>query len=315
MELVTFEAQGRRRVGALLGGSGWVVDMAAAARRLARVSRRASPLARISDMVALLDLGAPGMAAAQEVVKAVAGGLERDGRAALRGIAFTRERVVLRAPVPRPTKFVFCGLNYPNHAEEGGRALPTYPSLFTRFASTVIGPDDDIVKPVEVTELDYEGELAFVIGRRGRHVSVREAMDYVAGYTVINDITAREFARDPGLRLLGKNFDTFGVMGPALVTADAVPRPDRLTLRTHVNGALRQDTNTSNMIFGIPDLIAYLSRHWTIEPGDVVSTGTPAGVGAFMQPPRFLQPGDRVRVEIEGVGSLENRIVAEPERR
>lgn len=314
MRLVTFEVKGRLRVGVLLDASGWIVDVRAAARRLGHGGRQPSPLAQVGDMVALLQLDGPDFEVTGQMIADVVRRLEEEGPAAVRGIAYMRPQVRLHAPVPRPTKFLFCGLNYSDHAAEGGRPLPAYPSLFTKFATCVSGPGEAIAKPANVDELDYEGELAFVVGKRGRHVSQRQAMDYIAGYTVINDITAREFSRDPGRRLLGKNFDGFGAMGPALVTRAEIPDPGRLAIRTYVNGELRQDSSTRNLIFTIPELVAYLSRHWTIEPGDVVATGTPAGVGAFMDPPRFLKRGDQVKVEIEGIGALENRIVAEQRR-
>jgi len=308
---VTFEAKGRLRVGALLGSSDWIVDVRAAAHRLNRGARQASPLAQIGDMVSLLAIDGPDLRVTGKTVAAAARIFEKEGAKALRGIAFLRTRVRIHAPVQRPTKFLFCGLNYRDHAAEGGRPLPEYPSLFTKFTSCVIGPEEPIIKPAMVKELDYEGELAFVVGRHGRHVAQREAMDYVAGYTIVNDITAREFARDPGRRLLGKNFDSFGAMGPVLLTRDEIPDPGRLNIRTYVNGELRQDSTTRNLIFSIPKLIAYVSRYWTIEPGDVIATGTPAGVGAFLKPPQFLRRGDCVRVEISNLGVLENRVIAE----
>lgn len=214
----------------------------------------------------------------------------------------------LLAPVV-PSKIVAVGLNYRDHAEEQNQPLPERPLLFTKFPSAVTGPYADIEKLPETTKLDYEVELGVVIGPRARQVPRGRSREHVAGYVVVNDVSARDAQFEDGQWVRGKSFDTFAPMGPALVTTDEVSDPHRLTVRTWVNGELRQDSNTSNLIFDVDELIAYCSRYFTLEPGDVIATGTPGGVGVFLDPPRFLEPGDVVELEVGHVGRLINRVV------
>lgn len=216
--------------------------------------------------------------------------------------------VVLLGPVV-PTKIIAVGMNYRDHAEEQGQAIPERPLLFAKFPSSVCGPHADIVKPPETTQLDYEVELGVVIGRRSRNVAAADAMRHVAGYVAVNDVSARDAQFEDGQWVRGKSYDTFAPMGPALVTADEIPDPHDLDVRAWVNGELRQSSTTSNLIFGIGELIEYCSRCFTLEAGDVIATGTPGGVGVFLDPPRLLQPGDLVEVEVEQVGRLVNRVV------
>lgn len=219
--------------------------------------------------------------------------------------------VRLLAPVPRPGKIVGVGRNYGAHAAEGGLEAQEKPRLFTKVPSSVTGPGGAIEKPAIVGKLDWEAEIAVVVGRAMRDVAAAEALEYVAGYTLLNDVSAREFQFDvkPPQTSFAKSMDGFCPMGPWLVTADEIPDPGHLQLTCHVNGTLMQDGNTHDMIFPIPEILSYVSRYITLEPGDVIATGTPDGVGAFRKPPVFLQPGDRVRVACPAIGALENPVV------
>ncbi len=207
-----------------------------------------------------------------------------------------------------PGKVVCVGLNYKDHAKEGNNPLPKQPVLFAKWTSAIIGPGDPIVLPPDSSEVDYEAELAVVIGQKCRGVSTGRALEYVAGYTCMNDISARDFQRDDGQWVRAKSQDTFGPIGPYLVTRDEIPDPQTLTIRCSVNGRVLQDSNTSNMIFSVRELIAFISRGITLYPGDVISTGTPHGVGFAQKPPVFLRDQDEVVVEIDGIGRLSNPV-------
>lgn len=219
--------------------------------------------------------------------------------------------VRLLAPVPRPGKFVAMALNYRDHLEETGMEPPTFPTFFTKQSTCVVGPGDAVEVPRVSDLVDYEGELAVVIGTRCRHVPAADALSVVAGYTIVNDVTVRDWQMKTPTMMIGKSFDTHGPMGPWVVTTDELPDPQALRLRTLVNGEVLQDGNTKDMIFDIATQIATLSTAMTLEPGDVISTGTPAGVGIMRKPPILLKAGDVVRIEIEGIGALENPVVAE----
>ena len=219
----------------------------------------------------------------------------------------------LLAPVPRPGKIVAIGVNYASHAAEGGREPPTEPVLFAKFATALIGHGADIVwDPGLTAAVDFEAELALVIGRSARRVRAAEALDHVLGYTCLNDVSARDLQFADRQFVRAKSLDTFAPMGPALVTADEVSDPQSVRVRSLVNGELMQDAATAEMIFPVAELIAFCSRAFTLEPGDVISTGTPAGVGWYREPKRLLRDGDEVVVEIDGVGRLVNRCREEP---
>ena len=221
--------------------------------------------------------------------------------------------VRLLAPVPRPGKIICVGLNYRDHAKETGKAVPTEPVLFSKFANSVVGPGADVVVPPEAAgQVDYEAELAVVIGRRASRVAADDALDHVAGYACANDVSARSLQFRSGQWLLGKAIDTFLPLGPWLVPADEVPDPQALGIRCLVNDELLQDSDTGQMVFGVAELIGFISRTLTLEPGDLLVTGTPSGVGMAADPPRFLRPGDRMRVEIDGLGQLDNTVRAGP---
>lgn len=227
-------------------------------------------------------------------------------------LAYRVDEVRLRPPLPAPGKVLCSGLNYHSHTQENPAArFPSDPFFFAKLPNTIAGPGDPIVKPRMTSQLDYEVELAVVVGRRMRNTPEGEVMGHVAGYTILHDVSARDVQFKENQITLGKNFDTFAPMGPCLVTADEIPDPGNVGLRAWVNGELRQDGSTADWIFPLPRLLSFLSRVMTLDPGDVVSTGTPAGVGAFRRPPTYLQSGDRVRLEVDGIGVLENTVVDE----
>ncbi len=213
-------------------------------------------------------------------------------------------------PIERPGKIVCVGLNYRDHAEEQGVALPEAPLLFAKWQNTLIGPGEPIVIPPIVTKCDYEAELGVVIGARVRDASAENALEAVAGYICLNDVSARDLQFGDGQWTRGKSPDTFCPVGPRLVPRDEVPDPQALSIRAILNGTTMQDSTTANMVFGVAEVIAYITRTITLEPGDLIATGTPAGVGAFRDPPVFMQPGDEITIEIEGLGSLTNPVVA-----
>lgn len=302
MKLVTFDSGQGVRIGALRDGG--VLDVRQAVERRLRALGRSAPRDEAGylipgDMVALL---------------ARAGGDLGVIRDALADAADTQpiplDSVRILPPVPRPGKIIGVGRNYGAHASEGGLAGQEEPRLFAKLGTSVIGPGAAIPRPSRVTKLDWEVELAVVIGRPMKDVTEADALDHVAGYTVLNDVSAREFQFDvtPPQTTFAKSMDGFTPMGPALVTADEAGDPTDMELRCWVNDALMQDGRTSDMIFPVAYILAYISRYATLEPGDVVATGTPAGVGHFRKPPVYLKPGDAVRMEIPGIGVLENPV-------
>jgi len=220
----------------------------------------------------------------------------------------------LLAPIAEPSKVICIGLNYRDHALETNSPIPTEPVVFNKFPQSVVGPDDAVVLPKVAHEVDYEAELVVVIGKRGKSISRANAMQHVAGYTVGNDVSARDWqkGRPGGQWLLGKTPDTFAPIGPHLVTADEVD-PSNLRIGLRLNGQTMQDSSTRELIFGVDELIAHLSQLFTLQPGDLIFTGTPPGVGAARKPPVFIKAGDRMEVEIEGLGVLSNPVVDEVE--
>jgi 2-keto-4-pentenoate hydratase/2-oxohepta-3-ene-1,7-dioic acid hydratase in catechol pathway len=213
-------------------------------------------------------------------------------------------------PIERPGKIIGVGLNYRDHAEEQGTALPEAPLLFAKWQNALIGPGEPIVITPIVTKCDFEAELGVVVGERVRGVSAGSALDAVAGYICVNDVSARDLQFADGQWTRGKSPDTFCPVGPTLVPRDEIPDPQALAIRAILNGEAVQDSTTANMVFGVAEIIEYVTRTITLEPGDLIATGTPAGVGAFRKPPLFMQPGDEITIEIEGLGSLTNPVVA-----
>jgi 2-keto-4-pentenoate hydratase/2-oxohepta-3-ene-1,7-dioic acid hydratase in catechol pathway len=249
----------------------------------------------------LLALGKAGLEAASEAVRSP------------RAVALSPETLRFLPPIPDPQKIVCIGLNYRDHAAESGAPIPREPILFSKYATALIGHEEPIVLPSVSNEVDYEAELVVVIGRRVRKVSPQEGMAAVAGYTIGNDVSARDWQlkKDGKQWMVGKTFDTFAPCGPWLVTADEVGDPHRLGIRLRLNGQVMQSSNTDQMIFGVGELVSYLSQVFTLEPGDLIYTGTPPGVGFARKPPVFLKPGDVVEVEIDTLGLLRNSCVAE----
>ncbi|MFI5395920.1 MAG: fumarylacetoacetate hydrolase family protein [Candidatus Binatia bacterium] len=286
MRLVTFLCDGEPRIGAECPRG--IVDFRAAAPSLPET------------MLAFLAAGPKAFEAAHAAVaRALADGT---------GLIATG-RVRILAPLPRPGKIFAIGLNYREHAAETGNPVPEVPMIFSKACTAVIGPGAAIELPPASALIDYEGELAVVIGTLAKRVIRHDALQHVAGYTIMNDVTARDYQARSG-HCMGKSFDTFAPMGPALVTTDEINDPSGLDLRTIVSGDELQHSNTGNLIFDIPALIEFISAGVTLEPGDVISTGTPAGVGYRREPRRFLKPGDVVRIEISGIGALENPVIS-----
>jgi 2-keto-4-pentenoate hydratase/2-oxohepta-3-ene-1,7-dioic acid hydratase in catechol pathway len=284
VRLVTLLEDGRRGCGLVVGDE--VVDLTDPAVGLP---------AGLADLLALGD--------------DARSALERAPRTSARRVPLDGAR--LGAPVHRPPAFLGIARNYEDHIAELGVERPTRQTWFAKLSTCVVGAGDAIEVPFASSQVDYEGELGVVIGRRCRHVPLDRALEAVAGYTVVNDVSVRDWQRATPTMLLGKGFDTHGPTGPWVVTADEVPDPQALRVRTLVNGELRQDGTTADMIFSVADMIAHLSRVATLEPGTVLATGTPAGVGAATDPPRWLVAGDTVSVEVEGVGILTNPVVDE----
>ena len=285
MKLCTFEHAGATRVGVVVNDE--IVDLSQAAPELPR------------EMTALL---AAGPAAREAAASAASRAKSRIPLATVR----------LAAPILRPPKFLAIGLNYADHVAEAGLETPKFPTVFNKQSTCVAGPFDPVHLPRVSSVLDYEGELGFVIGKRCRHVPKTRAHEVIAGYLVVNDVTVRDWQFRIPTWTMGKSFDTHGPLGPWLTTSDEID-PSGLRLRTWVNGELRQDSNTKQLIFDCAAIVEHLSTAFTLEPGDVVATGTPGGVGIAMKPPRLLKVGDVMKVEIDGLGVLENPVVAEPD--
>jgi 2-keto-4-pentenoate hydratase/2-oxohepta-3-ene-1,7-dioic acid hydratase in catechol pathway len=286
MRLTTFTQAGSRRIGVVTDDG--IVDLAQADPSLPR------------DMIGLLAGGSDALAMARAAA----------GR---RGPRLAPDDVTLDAPVPRPPKFLAIGLNYADHVKESGFDPPPFPVFFNKQSTCVVGPHAPIHLPRVSSLLDYEGELAFVIGRRCRHVPRDRAARVIAGYLVCNDVSVRDWQLRVPTMMMGKSFDTHGPLGPWLVTADEIGDPHALELRTWVNGELRQHSNTRELIYDCFAQVEHLTTAFTLEPGDVISTGTPSGVGGAMQPPAFLRAGDVVKIEVERIGTIENRVIDEPE--
>jgi acylpyruvate hydrolase len=226
----------------------------------------------------------------------------------IQSFLFSASDVTFRAPVTHPQKVIGIGLNYKDHVEEIKGQTPKQPLLFAMYASAIIGPEEPIVIPQMSRQVDYEAELAVIIGRRARHVPVESALDHVAGYTILNDVSARDLQFSDGQWVRAKSFDSFAPMGPFLVTRNKLGDGSNLDIELRLNGKTMQKSNTRNLIFDVPNLVSYISKIMTLEIGDVIATGTPAGVGFVRNPPVFMQPGDVVEIEIEGIGQLRNPV-------
>ena len=286
MRLVTFTHQGQRRLGARSGDS--IIDLSAADPSIP------------STMKEFLEAGDNAISRAQAVID---GGTH----------AISATNVTIHAPIDNPEKIICIGLNYADHAAESSMPIPDEPIVFSKYASSIIGPDENIVAPSASSQVDYEVELVVVIGKSGRNISEEDALNHVAGYMVGHDVSARDYQLEkPGAQwMMGKTFDTFAPIGPDLVTTHDVPDPHNLGIRCILNGKTVQDSNTSQLIFDVPKLIAYLTHVFTLAPGDLIFTGTPHGVGMGREPQLWLKHGDRVICEIDGLGRLENPVVSD----
>jgi 2-keto-4-pentenoate hydratase/2-oxohepta-3-ene-1,7-dioic acid hydratase in catechol pathway len=315
MKLVTYESARLSRLGVVHGE--FVVDVAAAYGSIgkgkiadAKLAVAADVLRKLgrppADMIELLGLGER-YRKALGVVVAHAGEAHKKGP---KGLVTPLRTAKLRAPIAHPNKITCIGLNYADHAREGGQEPPPAPIFFLKSHNTICGPGDAIKLPPNSTQVDYEAEFAVIIGKRGKHIPESEAHKYIAGYTVLHDVSARDMQFGDKQWYRGKSCDTFAPTGPWIVTPDEVPDPNNLRISLTLNGETLQDSNTSNLIFKVPFLISYLSQSVTWEVGDVISTGTPPGVGFARKPPVFLKAGDTVSVTVEGIGTLTNPVAA-----
>ncbi len=274
----------------------------------------AAPEAGVVSGGEVIGLGAAGFA---NLLSVIGGGPEALARietytaAAPVQSRFPLGDVTLLAPIPRPPKVICVGLNYADHARESKLEIPKVPTIFAKFPTAVIGPGDKVVLPKASAKPDYEAEFAFVIGRGGRYIPAERWRDHIFGYVNFNDVSARDYQMATTQWMMGKTFDTFAPIGPWIVSADEIADPHALDIKLTLNGEAMQCSNTRNLIFGIPKLVEFLSSVFTLEPGDVIATGTPAGVGFARKPPRYLKPGDEMVVEIQGLGELRNPVVGE----
>lgn len=287
MKLVSFLYAGSHRVGGLVDDN--IIDLSIAAPYLP------------NDMLSLLSLGHQGLKEAEEAIKNASS-----------EASIPSESITFLPLIPRPPKIICIGRNYAAHAIEGGAKPPKYPEIFYRGSTSLIAHNAPIIRPKCSQKLDYEGELVAIIGNKARHISRENALEYIAGYSIFNDATLRDYQGKSSQWTIGKNFDNTGAFGPVFVSADELPAGAQgLKIQTRLNGKVMQDANTSDFIFPIDDLVAKLSECMTLEPGDVIVTGTPAGVGYVRKPPVYMKDGDICEVEIEGIGVLTNRITDE----
>jgi 2-keto-4-pentenoate hydratase/2-oxohepta-3-ene-1,7-dioic acid hydratase in catechol pathway len=314
MRLITFAQKNQQRVG-LIGPQEHVIDLAEANRRYLKGGN----LPFLTNMQAFIEAGSKALQVARKAEKYVAGkNAEEQRKLAAAGALLKLSQVKLMAPIPWPRKnVVLLGVNYREHVDEGAKArsldikYPEYPVFFTKPATSVIGHMGKVIHHKATERLDWEVELAVVIGKNGRDISKDKAYDYVFGYSVCLDMTARDLQRIHGQWFKGKSLDSFCPIGPWIIHKSAVPDPQQLRLVCRVNGEVMQDGNTRDMIFDIATTIESLSKGMTLQPGDIISTGTPSGVGFARTPPVFLKPGDKVEGEVEGIGTLQVDI-AEP---
>jgi 2-keto-4-pentenoate hydratase/2-oxohepta-3-ene-1,7-dioic acid hydratase in catechol pathway len=313
MKIVTYitEADGKEtpRVGAFLDDDS-ILDFAQVIKANAYFAKNAEASNPLQNLLSYFDLESDWLKSARETYNDIINNPQSLERARKNGLLTQRSEARLLAPVPRPGKLIAIGLNYRDHATESNMPIPEKPVVFSKFTSSVIGANELVVLPAKSEQVDYEAELGVVIGRRAKNVSLDQALDYVLGYTIINDVSARDFQFADGQWQRGKSCDTFAPMGEAIVTTDEVPDPHNLSIKMHLNDKTMQDSNTNQLIFGVPELIAFLSETITLEPGDVIATGTPPGVGFARKPPVFLKHGDVMEVEIEKLGVLRNPVVA-----
>lgn len=305
MRLVQFYKGDGIVPGVLLGEDN-ILDLAAAARLYPETLACKCP-----DVRAILEQGDAAFRKIDAFLGEVGAALNKSTKQFSPEILRRRDEVTLAAPIHNPQKIMAIGLNYLDHCRENNLDPPEYPIMFAVLPSAIIGSGAPITWPPGISEqIDFEAEFAVVIGKKARLVPEKDALEYVAGYTIINDVSARDLQFADGQWVRAKSIDTFCPMGPCLVTRDEIPDPHALEIKCSLSGELMQHSNTSNLIFGVPALVSFLSKSFTLYPGDIISTGTPGGIGYYRKPPRFLQPGDTVTVEIENIGKLENPVAA-----
>ncbi len=322
--LISFRHGGEDRLGAVVGDD--VVDLARAHQarptpgggvpesgadaRGGAGADRGAVIEELDDMLTFLRGGDTALEVARAVVEWV-GSLPED-EARERRLLLARGEVEARVPIANPPKVICVARNFDAHAKEAGKEVSEIPIVFARFPSTLIADGEGVIVPRVSHQVDWEGELAFVVGRPGRYISRADAMGHVAGYTILNDVTVRDYQFRVSQYTSGKNFNASGPFGPVLVLADEGLDPHNLRITTTLSGEVMQDGSTADMVFDIPAIIEHISEWIELEVGDVVAMGTPSGVGFTRQPPRFLEPGDTITVEIEGIGMLSNPVVADP---
>lgn len=295
MRIARFVSSGTESYGALIGDE--ILDML----KLSRVMSLSVP----QSIEELVSLGPEGEKLLERLIGKATEAERREAR-------LKRDIVTLKAPISTPPKIICLGLNYRDHAEEAKAKIPEEPVIFMKPRTSIVGPDEPVLKPGFVKQLDYEVELAIVIGKRGRNTPLSAAKEHIFGYTAFNDISARDIQFKDGQWTRGKSFDTFAPIGPCITTANQIDDPSNLSMYARVNNEVRQNSSTRSMVFNVYEVVHQLSRVMTLEPCDIVATGTPSGVAAFMKPkPRFLKPGDTVEVEIENIGTLRNPIAEE----
>lgn len=306
MKLLTFKVGNTVKLGLLCNGE--IVDLPKAyAYFQDNMDRMVKNQIFPQDMLSLLEMGDSGIELARAVEDRVKRNLQKLESVTPK-IIFNIENIELLPPVTVRKNIICLGLNYADHAAETNFPIPEYPVFFTKSPTSIVGNDAAILYPDSSDKIDYEVELAFVFGRKGKNIPEEEAYNYIAGYTILNDVTARDLQRRYSQWFKGKSLDTFAPMGPWLVTKDEIPDPHNLDMELRLNGELMQKSNTKNMIFKIPSLVKHISLDMTVEPGDIVATGTPAGVGFTRKPPRYLKHGDIIEACIERIGTLRNTV-------
>ncbi len=313
MRLVTFSVDNGVHLGALIGEQ--VIDLPGAYSAWQQMTQNTntSTSNQAGFPESVLEFLQAGDAAKASAAQVLAFAVDQEHLAQFThaGLVYEINAVRFLPPIPRPGKIVCLGHNYRRHIAEMGQAIPEYPVLFAKFSNTLIGHRQPIVLPKVSQMVDYEAELALVVGRRGKDIpQTQEAFEYLAGYTIFNDVSVRDYQRRTVEWLQGKNFDGSGPIGPAIVTSDEITNPAAFDVALRLNGEVMQQANTSDFIFDIPTILAYISQIMTLEPGDIIATGTPSGVGSARKPPVFLKAGDSVQIEISGLGTLENPVVA-----
>lgn len=313
MKLVTYWAKSektKKKLGVWV--QGWVIDLIQASLVFCPAEKFL-----VQEMEELLAAGPEGLRWAEKVTNNVLKYTKKIKNekeflaSSLEKVLFKEEEIDFLPPLTRPGKIICIGLNYYDHCEEQKAKIPASPIIFAKFNNALCATKQPVIRPSITSQLDYEAELAVIIGKKGRNIHRQEAPKFMAGYTIINDVTARDLQRRDRQWVRSKTFDTFAPLGPFLVTADEIADPQNLYIRCWVNGVLRQNSSTAQMIFSLDYLINFISQVMTLLPGDIIATGTPAGVGAFCEPPVYLEPGDVMRIEIEKIGVLENYVVDE----